>query len=205
MLINQLKRSIEVLNAMLVNRNDSLNDVFNNVSHELHRGALDRKHPFRYVNLSTMGQEGINTRLIVLRRVEVNLDLIFFTDHRSQKVADLTANAHASLLCWHPGKKAQLIIKGTVTLHRQDTLSEKYWSGISIEGRKAYGSALAPGAQVDRPDLAHDWPDQITNEHFCVMVFHPQQLEVLQLHKLSHYRAKYQLAQHDWLGCWLVP
>ena len=97
---------------MLINRNDSLTEVFSNVSHELHRGALDRNHPFRFVSFSTNGQEGVNSRLIVLREVQEDLSFVFFTDSRSKKIADLSINTHSSLLFWHAGKKVQVSVKG---------------------------------------------------------------------------------------------
>ncbi|MEQ9299421.1 MAG: pyridoxamine 5'-phosphate oxidase family protein [Cyclobacteriaceae bacterium] len=190
---------------MLINRNDSLTDVLSNVSHELHRGALDRNHPFRFVNLSTLNQQNVNARLVVLRAVQEDLSFIIFTDKRSQKVADLTKNEAATLLFWHAGKKMQVSITGKAELHNQDALAEEYWSGISIEGRKAYGSRLAPAETVERPEQAHDWPNEIGSEFFSVIVVRPVKMEVLQLHKLSHYRAHFKHHKGEWGGDWLVP
>ena len=190
---------------MLINRNDSLTDVFSNVSDELHRGALERNHPFRFVSFATLDKGKINSRLVVLREVQDDLSFVIFTDSRSQKVMDLSENTTATLLFWHAGKKVQVSAQGTVMLHKQDALSEKYWAGVSIEGRKAYGSALSPGSMVDRPALAHEWPDEISSEFFCVIVVRPQEMDILQLHKLSHYRTQFKHHDNEWLGSWVVP
>lgn len=190
---------------MLINRNDTLSDILLSVSHELHRGALDRKHPFRFVNLATVDGNKANTRLVVLREVQEDMSFVFFTDKRSVKISDLSKNESATLLFWHPGKKVQVAVKGRTEIYNQDAKAKAYWASISIDGRKAYGSKLAPGTNVDRPELAHDWPSEISSEFFCVIKFYPEELDVLQLHKLSHYRAQYKYVNNEWLGSWVVP
>ncbi len=190
---------------MLINRNDSLTEVFSNVSHELHRGALDRNHPFRFVSLSTVAGSHANSRLVVLRQVLEDLSCVFFTDKRSQKISDLSDNSEATLLFWHAGKKVQVSVRGSVVVHNENKVAREYWSGISIDGRKAYGSTLSPGSRVDRPELAHDWPSEIGSEFFSVIVVRASEMDVLQLHKLSHYRAQFKFVNNDWLGSWVVP
>lgn len=190
---------------MLINRNDTLIDVLSNVSHELHRGALDRNHPFRFVSMATVSDNTANSRLVVLREIQQDLSFVFFTDKRSQKISDLSENQAATLLFWHAGKKVQVSVKGKVEIHNQDAKAEEYWSGISIDGRKAYGSTLAPADIVDRPEVAHDWPCEISSEFFSVIIVHPEELDVLQLHKLSHYRAQFRYEKSEWLGSWIVP
>ncbi len=190
---------------MLINRNDTLTEVLNNVSNELHRGALDRNHPFRLVSFSTHCKQGVNSRLVVLREVMDDMSLVFFTDSRSNKIIDLGINTNPALLFWHAGKKVQVSVKGHATLHQQDSLAEKYWSNISIEGRKAYGSVNVPGERIERPDIAHNWPSEINNEYFSVLVVRPMEMDVLQLHKLSHYRAEFKRNNDDWLGSWIAP
>ncbi|MEM8893379.1 MAG: pyridoxamine 5'-phosphate oxidase family protein [Bacteroidota bacterium] len=190
---------------MLINRNDSIEEVVKNTLLEVTRGVVDRKHPFRFVSLATTSEGIINNRLVVLRKLTDDFRMIFFTDDRSNKVDDIENNPRVTLLFWHPGKKAQITFKGNAQLHNQDHFTNQFWSSISVEGRKAYGSVKSPGEPVNHMSDAHNWHPDISDDHFTVIEFVPKGMEVLQLHKLSHYRARFTLKHEIWSGGWIVP
>ncbi|MEM9389680.1 MAG: pyridoxamine 5'-phosphate oxidase family protein [Bacteroidota bacterium] len=188
---------------MLIHINDNLTQVILSIQHEIHRAAVDRKHPFRYVVLGT--QDGtIAMRYIVLRKVEEDFTFVLYTDHCSGKVGQIRNNPGCQLLFYHPQKKAQVIISGTMTVHHTDSVAEKHWQYVQGEARKAYCSIQAPGTPINRPEEAYEWDSPMTFDHFAVLHFEPTRIAVLQLSGLEHLRAIFEKID-NWKGTWVVP
>jgi pyridoxamine 5'-phosphate oxidase len=102
---------------MLFTEKEALSEIWPTVVHELNRGALDPKHPFRYINLGTIGKTGPEIRTVVVRSISKNLEFYIFTDLRSEKVAELSAGPLATLHFYHPGKRVQIRIKAKSEIH----------------------------------------------------------------------------------------
>jgi general stress protein 26 len=190
---------------LLVKPTDTLDQVLINTKHELRRGALDRKHPFRYASLVTHLEGELGARYVVLRRVNDLIDLFFFTDSRSEKVKHLEANPYLALLFYHPSKKAQIRVSAHATIHHQDETSSEYWESIKGNSRKDYGPLIAPGQPIRNPEEAHNWPDRIDDRYFVVLEVIPDSIEVLQLNKAEHLRALFTKEEGDWRKTWLAP
>lgn len=90
---------------MLFNSQNSLSEVWATLSHELHRGALDSKHPFRYVTLATRGEDAPEQRIVVLRKVDEALNFYFFTDSRTAKVTQIQENLKLNFWSIIPGSE----------------------------------------------------------------------------------------------------
>ncbi|MEM7110086.1 MAG: pyridoxamine 5'-phosphate oxidase family protein [Bacteroidota bacterium] len=188
---------------MLIEKDYDLNQVLLVVQHEIHRAAVDRKHPFRYVVLGT-NNGTIAMRYIVLRKVTKDFKFILYSDYRSGKVEQLQHTPGCQLLFYHSLKRAQVIVSGVMTCHHTDGLAEKHWQYVQGEARKAYCSLQAPGTPIDRPEKAYAWDSQMTSENFAVLHFEPTRIEVLQLRGLEHLRAIFEKA-NGWEGTWIVP
>ena len=90
---------------MLFSTTDSLADIWQTLLHELHRGALDPKHPFRYLTVATIGEQFPQVRTVVLRQFTADLEFLVYTDARSSKVQELLEVPRVSLLFYHPKKE----------------------------------------------------------------------------------------------------
>jgi Pyridoxamine-phosphate oxidase len=110
---------------MLFKDTDSLEEIWQAVKHELHRGALDVKHPFHWVNLGTVSGDFPSVRTVVLRKVSEELHFFVYTDDRSEKCSDLKSNPNATLHFYHPKKQVQIRVKTQAKLHFQDDLSKE--------------------------------------------------------------------------------
>ena len=191
---------------MLIEQGNDLNHVWDAVKHELHRGALDRKHPFRFVVLGTFGESGPDTRYVVLRKVDQELSFFIYTDGRTAKAKSLDLNPRISLLFYHPQKRVQLRVQAEVSLHKGDDLAKEHWSRVQGEGRKAYQSVLEPGSEIKQPEEAFAWfEDESDASNFLVLKIVPSAIEVLQLNGLEHLRAKFFREEGEWRGVWLAP
>ncbi|WP_373494919.1 pyridoxamine 5'-phosphate oxidase family protein [Aquiflexum sp.] len=195
---------------MLFSCEDSLDDIFHAIRHELNRGALDSKHPFRFVSFATQGKEGPDVRYVVLRKIDKDFNFYFFTDARSTKVSQLMDDGNVVLLFYHPGKRTQIKVTGKAEIHIKNELSESFWSSVQGESKKTYNSVLAPGTIIPEPEKAYLWSAEMNDSHFCLIKFSPSQVEGLQLNGLTHIRVQFKKAEIDdgnseWSSVWLVP
>ncbi|TDQ17531.1 pyridoxine/pyridoxamine 5'-phosphate oxidase [Algoriphagus boseongensis] len=190
---------------MLIDSKNTISEIWDTLAHELYRGALDPKHPFRYLNLGTMGEEFPEVRTVVLRKVDQDLNFYIFTDSRSEKIKSLEENPKVALHFYHPQKRVQIRIQSETEIHHQDELAKDLWKRVQGEAQKAYASILPPGKEIENPEQAWDWPDAIDDQNFTVLKFIPQTLEVLQLNGLTHLRLRFSKEGKDWKGTWLVP
>lgn len=190
---------------MLFTEQESLPEIWQSLKHELHRGALDSKHPFRYVQLATQGLNGPEIRTVVIRKIQSNMDLDIFTDFRSQKVFDLSQHPNVGLHFYHEGKRVQIRIQAKAEIHYQNPLSVSNWMKVQGDARKAYTSILAPGTAIAQPGEGLEWPQDYEQHFFAVLRFVPQSIEVLQLNGMRHLRILYTEKNQEWTGQWLVP
>lgn len=190
---------------MLFTEQESLTEIWQSLKHELHRGALDPKHPFRYVQLATQGLNGPEIRTVVIRAIHENLNLDVFTDFRSEKVAQLTQYRVAGLHFYHENKRVQIRIQAKAEIHYQNPLSVSNWMKVQGDARKAYTSILAPGTAIAQPSEGLEWPQDYEQHSFAVLRFVPQAIEVLQLNGMRHLRILYTEKNELWTGQWLVP
>lgn len=189
---------------MLFSENESPSQIWKSISHELHRGALDSKHPFRYSNLGTIGKSSPEIRTVVIRSINKNLEFYIFTDYRSEKVGELSANQTASLHFYHPGKRVQIRIKAKTEIHHQDEVSSANWLKVQGDAQKAYTSTLAPSTSISDPNQRFEWPENGDDRFFAVLKFIPETVEALQLNGLKHLRILFSKSE-NWKGQWLVP
>lgn len=191
---------------MLFSEKDNPEEIFENIRREILRGALDKKHPFRYVVLGTYGHTGIGMRNVVLRKVTSELELYFFTDSRSKKVNEINHSNQVGILLYHPSKRIQIRIGGTaMVLDKDSTIRREFMSQVQGEGKKAYSSTLRPGKAIDSPNDAFSWDESLFSEFFEVMKVIPNQIEALQLNGMEHLRVTFNKEEGEWIFQWLVP
>lgn len=191
---------------MLFKIQNSPSEVFSIVKHELHRGALDKKHPFRYLVFGTQGDAAPDLRHVVLRKGDEDLNIFMYTDSRTQKVKSIQADPNVSLLFYHPQKRAQIRISGQAYLHHQDVLATAHWNRVQGEARKAYNSLIAPGLSIFQPEEAFFWNEDLSsNQHFMLIRIIPYSIEALQLNVLEHLRIRFAREEESWTGSWIAP
>jgi len=162
--------------------------------------AQDKAHAWRVMALASSAPGGLaDVRSIVVREVNpATRTLLFFTDARSPKVAQLVAQPAASLLAWSAALGWQL---------RLQVLAEVQTSGLTVSSRWArlkmspaahdYLSPLPPGTPVEHP-----LPERGSRAHFAVVQLTVQAIDWLALHADGHRRA---LFGADGQGQWVSP
>ncbi len=136
--------------------------------------------------------------------MDEHLELFFFTDLRSSKISQLNSNPRVSLLLFDPVDKIQVIVEGSARVYHQSDLTRQFWNQIPDALRKPYSPIARPGTEIQLPEDAHEWPENITDEYFAVIKVSPEKFEVLEINGLAHYRAKFSIG-NGWQGMWLAP
>ncbi|MCS4433898.1 pyridoxamine 5'-phosphate oxidase family protein [Aquiflexum gelatinilyticum] len=190
---------------MLFTQENSLEEIFQSIKHELNRGALDPKHPFRFVTLATKSENGIDARYLVLRSVDEALNFYLFTDARTSKVQQLTVFPDAVLLFYHPGKRIQVKVRGNAEVRINDGLTASFWSKVQGDARKAYNQKMAPGTTIKAPKEAFDWQEPLTESNFAIIKIKPEKIEALQLNRMEHLRIVMNSKEGNWDISWIAP
>ncbi len=177
--------------------------IFEQLKNELINGTVKKGHPFRYFSLATVSPNNEpRLRTVVLRKVTTDLELLFYTDRRSNKVDQLATNNNIAALFYHPKKLLQLQITGKTTFINDGQTLKSIWNGIPLNSRKDYTTADAPGSLLNNPDQV----DYLTDgNHFCVVKIIPSSIEYLRLKRPHHIRMDFTRKNQEWSGQFLVP
>ncbi len=173
---------------------------------ELRKGAVQKKHPFHNVVLSTISANNPASRWVVFRKLTAENHFLIFTDARSQKVEELKKNPHTTLLFYHQRQGVQVRVNGTATLHHQDDLTATYWPGVKgSPGAKSYQTVAAPGEATPSIASGNNTDPSLDDTYFMVIEVIPHHIEALQLGREGHIRVAFEKNEDQWKGSLLVP
>ena len=178
------------------------NQFLEEAKQELVHGHSKKRHPFRYFTLSTIEDGQPKQRTVVLRKTLPDSSLVFYTDHRTQKIKDIQKNPKFSALFYHPKKLLQIRVEGKAELITDAADIATYWHTVQQASRKDYTTNIAPGTQIKNPDNVDYNPDE---NYFCPVKLIPTSIEYLRLTRPNHIRILFDKVNEDWSGEFLVP
>ncbi|MGC6503701.1 MAG: pyridoxamine 5'-phosphate oxidase family protein [Parvibaculales bacterium] len=176
----------------------------------LERAAADRKSALHTPVLATLGLDGTpQTRMVVLRHTDpVAASLIFHTDLRSTKMAELAATPTASLLFYDPKQRIQISVTGPVTELAPDR-RDREWQSLHAGSKTVYQIEPAPGSILPAPTQAVYAPQNNNDgyDHFTAMAMDIGALEWLYLAAAGHRRARFHFEENRAAPAmhWLAP
>ena len=165
----------------------------------LAEATRQREHPFRLMAVATVDDAAADLRTVILREVEADQHrLIFFTDARSPKVAQLRANPAATLLVWSQALGWQLRLRVTLSVDTDGLAVSSRWARLKLSpAAQDYLSPLPPGAPVEPYQ-----PERATREQFAVVTAQVLSIDWLELHADGHRRARFDAVGQ---GLWVTP
>ena len=173
----------------------------------LTQAARQPGHAWRWLALATVAPAGAagglprpDLRTVVLREADADArTLVFYTDSRSPKVAQLRAQAEAMLLAWDPTPGWQLRLRARLTVETDGLEVSSRWARLKMHpAAQDYLSPLPPGQPLAGPTP----PDRGTRSHFAVVTAQVEGFDWLELHRDGHRRACFDAAGQ---GQWLSP
>jgi len=154
----------------------------------LHRGVSRKNHPFRSFVFATSEP---NARMVILRKVITDpLTVLVYTDARSDKMKELRSNSKAALLFWHPSSRFQLKLRTRVSIHVRNEMANQHWKQIGQKGKESYNTAAPPGTTLEKSGKV-EFKEPFDGEDFTVLVCTVEEMEILQLRREGHIRAKF--------------
>lgn len=199
----------------MIQPTSSLPDILDHVWGLLIRGGADKKHPFHYPVLATIGEQGVQQRTVVLRKaLKPERQLLSYSDQRTQKIADLRQQPEGSWLFYDHGSKEQIRARSITTLHHHDQTAQAHWDAIPPGARGDYLGPVAPGtpSETFTDNLPSDFREEPTEENsrggfsnFVVMASEVVALDYLKLSREGHLRTQFHWQENEWQGSWVAP
>jgi pyridoxamine 5'-phosphate oxidase len=184
----------------MTQRLTSLPAIATEIWQQLAAAVTDRAHAWRTPVLATTDGSMADARTVILRDVDAGARrLLFYTDQRSAKVAQLLSHPRATLLMWSPALQWQLRCRVQLGLEDDGLAVSSRWAHVKLSpAAQDYLSPLPPGAVLHQAAPTHD---AVARTHFCVVVAHVMAIDWLELHAEGHRRARFDGDQ----ACWLQP
>ncbi|WP_213303247.1 pyridoxamine 5'-phosphate oxidase family protein [Paraburkholderia sacchari] len=175
-----------------------------------HGGAA--RSPFTMLQAATIGLDGApKVRTIVLRGASTEgSTLTFYTDVRSEKVAELRRDSRISLVGCDLGAGIQIRLGGVARLAASLEERLALWNVSRPHSLIVYRAALTPGTTIALPQEAYIASASPTDsmagfESFCVITVDVQKIDYLDLSPDGHKRAQFSRCSGAWQGDWVVP
>ncbi len=177
--------------------------IYSSIVKSLQEALKTKEHPFNYFSLATVGlSKTPRLRTILLRSVDADLNITFYTDSRSKKVTHIRENSNVSLLFFHPEKLMQFYIKGHASIVTDKKILQSLWNEIPAKSKKDYITELGPGTVINKNSKI----DYLDNEnYFCAIKIITDKIEYLELKQPNHVRVEYRKEADDWKHTYLIP
>ncbi|MEM8908472.1 MAG: pyridoxamine 5'-phosphate oxidase family protein [Bacteroidota bacterium] len=177
-------------------------DLLSFAKAELLRSNVDRRHPFRFFQLATLGDYP-EVRTVVKRKMDADFKLTCFTDARTTKVSQIDQNPRVSALFYDRKKQLQVRMKGEAQLIRSGMegfapFLEQVKQAPSLLD---YTCLRVPGSPYPQ-NGGLTFGDEI---HLLVIELVPTFLDVLQLNREEHLRMAYTRTESGWQAQRWVP
>lgn len=163
---------------------------------ELERCVRDKAHGWRTAVLATTDGQAADARSVVLREVQPHeRSIVFFTDQRSPKVAQIAAHPAGTLVLWSAVLGWQLRLRVLLETHVQGLAVSSAWARLKMTpAAQDYLSPLAPGSEITQPV-----PQRGTREFFALVTARVEAIDWLELRAEGHRRALFDGGSRRWL------
>lgn len=185
-----------------------LADIFRDVWSALVKGTEPGRAPFKVMQLATTNLDGSpDMRAIVVRRVdEARNTVVFHTDARSPKIAEIANESRVALAGVDAERNVQIRIYGEASIHRDEATRRELWDASRRDSLNVYRVRLAPGTPINDPADAHSINAGDGFEHFCVLEIRAGVIDWLDLSAAGgHERARFVRVEDEWRGRWISP
>ena len=173
----------------------------------LAQGVVNKKSKFHTPTLSTVNGNMINSRTIILRKVDNKTKMLFFySDSRSRKVLNIIQNNNVTVHLYEPRFKLQVQLYGHAKIDNNSEKTKNIWSSLNSFSKKNYLSALSPGEKIDSLDnLKYNADNEEAYSNFSLIYFKVSKLECLQLSDIKNIRVEFVYTESSNKKYYMVP
>ena len=173
----------------------------------LAQGVVNKKSKFHTPTLSTVNGNMINSRTIILRKVDNKTKMLFFySDSRSRKVLNIIQNNNVTVHLYEPRFKLQVQLYGHAKIENNSEKTKNIWSSLNSFSKKNYLSALSPGEKIDSlNNLKYNIDNEEAYTNFSLIYFKVSKLECLQLSDIKNIRVEFVYTENSNNKYYMVP
>ena len=173
----------------------------------LAQGVVNKKSKFHTPTLSTVNGNMINSRTIILRKVDNKTKMLFFySDSRSRKVLNIIQNNNVTVHLYEPRFKLQVQLYGHAKIENNSEKTKNIWSSLNSFSKKNYLSALSPGEKIDSLDnLKYNTDNEKAYINLSLIYFKVTKLECLQLSDIKNIRVEFVYTESSNKKYYIVP
>ena len=173
----------------------------------LAQGVVNKKSKFHTPTLSTVNGNMINSRTIILRKVDNKTKMLFFySDSRSRKVLNIIQNNNVTVHLYEPRFKLQVQLYGHAKIENNSEKTKNIWSSLNSFSKKNYLSALSPGEKIDSlENLKYNTDNEEAFYNFSLIYFKVSKLECLQLSDIKNIRVEFVYTESSNKKYYMVP
>ena len=177
----------------------NLKEIFKREIEFLVDGISNSLNPYHFFSLSTLNDQKVTSRTIVLRNIDEDpLAIYFNADYRSPKVKQLLSNKQCFVLFYDNKRKIQIRIECKAIVNYNNTISKRIWNKTPLQSRKCYMGEYSPSQKLQEwhPNIPLKYlkkdPEKSDSElgynNFTVIKLIINQLDILELHHDGHIR-----------------
>ena len=177
----------------------NLKEIFKREIEFLVDGISNSLNPYHFFSLSTLNDQKVTSRTIVLRNIDEDpLAIYFNADYRSPKVKQLLSYNICSILFYDNKRKMQIRGQCEAIINYNNNISKKIWQETPLQSRKCYMGEYSPSEPLKEwhPNIPIKYlkkdPEKSDSEsgynNFTVIKLIINQLDVLELHHDGHIR-----------------
>jgi hypothetical protein len=178
-------------------RIDSLHLIESACWREMGRAAAERDHPWRQMVLATVdADQTADARTVLLREVQADSrEITFYTDARAQKVGQIRANPHGTVVMWSSRMGWQLRLKVRLRVDTGGPDAVARWTEMKLSPVvHDYLSPMAPGTPLAEPSK-----ERGGRGFFALIRAQVLSVDWLELHPDGHRRAVFDLQGARWV------
>jgi hypothetical protein len=177
----------------------TLPEIESAVWQRLGQAVTDKAHEWRTPVLATLNGDAADARTIVLREVsERQKQLLFYTDERAGKVAQLLNRPHGTVVMWSRNMGWQLRLRVRLTLEMSGLSATSRWARIKLTpAAQEYLSAMPPGTPLG--DVIHAGSGAVSRAYFAVISAEVEAMDWLELHPEGNRRATFDAQGARWV------
>jgi len=191
----------------------TLDQIYIHIWHCLDAAARDSDDAFNAMQASTIGLDGApNVRTVALRRVsEPESLIVFHTDLRSPKVAELEREPRIALVGVDSDRQRQIRVFGDARIVRDGPARLDAWNSSADHDLIQYRTLRAPGTSIGQPrDVFGEHGDVPGPDegfaHFCVVEVRAARIDWLDLTEAENpRRARFVRDGEGWVRSWVAP
>ncbi len=173
----------------------------------LAQGVVNKKSKFHTPTLSTINGNEINSRTIILRKVDNKTKMLFFySDSRSRKVLNIKQNNNVTVHLYEPRFKLQVQLYGNANIENKTKKTKDIWSSLRNFSKKNYLSVLSPGEKINNlDDIKYNADNEEAFYNFSLINFKVTKLECLQLSDIKNIRVEFIYSESSDKKYYMVP